>query len=1007
MLIDINGIQVNFPFEPYTLQRDYMTKVIEALDNQQNAVLESPTGTGKTLCLLTSTIAWMLKKRDDISGNYKQEYQKQVQAVTNKLDIPQQLPSNFGLPSDESDIWNALNSDQNKCNNWMSKTKIIYTSRTHSQLAQAMKELKMTEYNHVKGVALGSRDQLCINEDVLKEASTSAEKIHLCRAKVKAKQCVYHSRVEKTLESHEVKNEAIMDIEDLVKVGKGCKACPYYLSKQLSNDADIVFLPYNYVLDPKFLKNSKLTLEKSVVILDEAHNVEKVCQDAASAQIASSDIATCAEDLTAIMKQLQKNEDAGLSFMEDDEESHDFTVEDCAKLKEMVLALEQQIDEIPQVTTKGRTFPGGKIFEILINAQITQETFNSVLALIGSLLEFLTKAGAGKIFARKGYGLVKLEELLNTVYGSMTQDLKGWKETTEKGYRLHVELEEPKKKKNFANSSTSDGWLSTKTIQSTLNNNAKVLNYWCFNPGFGMSNLLNRNVHSIILTSGTLAPLKPLVSELALPVKCQLENPHIIKPNQILARIISQGPDGNILNANFQNRDNPKYIHSLGLTIKTIAQFTPNGLLVFFPSYTLMNKTQEVWNETRMWQAINDVKPIFTEPRKKEEFDECMAEYYNAVKVSKGAIFMAVLRGKVSEGLDFKDQNGRAVIIIGLPFAPYMDPRVVLKKEYLQINRNQVNQLQDPQSWYNMDATRAVNQAIGRVIRHKDDYGAIFLCDQRFNTYKNGLSRWVQEHLKQPQQKFSFGPIIKEIVKFFRNAGDSLPKPNETFKTDQWQLKTIKIEDQKSKEKLNNILKRQIKIENSNEMYGSGSNNSNQSSIDYEAMKSFIKKEEKPKNFFSGLSKDVSTIDFNNTGVVASSSQNLLKTSPQSVEENASKRRKFVIVPNNKTSLVGSVMINEPVTVRKEIYEQEVPVDRSDFLNSMKRAFLPAQYKLLLEKVSNYTDKKNFEEFWNDVMPIFKQHVDHICILRGLRRFLIPNHKILFDSQMSKHFIVV
>lgn len=44
MIVDINGIEVKFPFEPYPLQRAYMTKVIEALNNKQNAVLESPTG---------------------------------------------------------------------------------------------------------------------------------------------------------------------------------------------------------------------------------------------------------------------------------------------------------------------------------------------------------------------------------------------------------------------------------------------------------------------------------------------------------------------------------------------------------------------------------------------------------------------------------------------------------------------------------------------------------------------------------------------------------------------------------------------------------------------------------------------------------------------------------------------------------------------------------------------------------------------------------------------------
>lgn len=35
------------------------------------------------------------------------------------------------------------------------------------------------------------------------------------------------------------------------------------------------------------------------------------------------------------------------------------------------------------------------------------------------------------------------------------------------------------------------------------------------------------------------------------------------------------------------------------------------------------------------------------------------------------------------------------------------------------------------QMWYQQSACRAVNQALGRVIRHKNDWGAIFLLDER------------------------------------------------------------------------------------------------------------------------------------------------------------------------------------------------------------------------------------------------------------------------------------
>lgn len=37
----------------------------------------------------------------------------------------------------------------------------------------------------------------------------------------------------------------------------------------------------------------------------------------------------------------------------------------------------------------------------------------------------------------------------------------------------------------------------------------------------------------------------------------------------------------------------------------------------------------------------------------------------------------------MSEGLDFSDNNGRAVVITGLPFPPRMDPKVVLKMKFL------------------------------------------------------------------------------------------------------------------------------------------------------------------------------------------------------------------------------------------------------------------------------------------------------------------------------------
>ena len=48
---------------------------------------------------------------------------------------------------------------------------------------------------------------------------------------------------------------------------------------------------------------------------------------------------------------------------------------------------------------------------------------------------------------------------------------------------------------------------------------------------------------------------------------------------------------------------------------------------------------------------------------------------------------MGVCRGRLSEGLDFKDFRGRCVIIVGIPYPQLNEPKVVLKRYYLDRRR--------------------------------------------------------------------------------------------------------------------------------------------------------------------------------------------------------------------------------------------------------------------------------------------------------------------------------
>lgn len=58
-----------------------------------------------------------------------------------------------------------------------------------------------------------------------------------------------------------------------------------------------------------------------------------------------------------------------------DNETSDFTADDLACLKEMLLGLEKAIDEItlPNLVMGGETFPGGHIFTLLEKANVKKE----------------------------------------------------------------------------------------------------------------------------------------------------------------------------------------------------------------------------------------------------------------------------------------------------------------------------------------------------------------------------------------------------------------------------------------------------------------------------------------------------------------------------------------------------------------------------------------------------------------------------------------------------------
>ncbi|XP_052338849.1 regulator of telomere elongation helicase 1 isoform X1 [Oncorhynchus keta] len=757
--LTLKGINVDFPFTPYECQKDYMSKVIECLQNKVNGVLESPTGTGKTLCLLCATLAWKDYFKDTISAR----------KIAEKMGGAELFP-NTPLAS-----WGTTATDGDTTTYYTDIPKIIYASRTHSQLTQVINELKNTSYRP-KVCVLGSREQLCINPEVMRQESNHL-KVHMCRQKISTRSCVFYNNVEEKSMDKDLVN-SILDVEDLVKAGNKQRVCPYYLSRSLKQQAEIIFMPYNYLLDPKSRRAHNIELKGAVVIFDEAHNVEKMCEESTSFDLTPYDLASAIDAVDKLLAEQAKEAGRG-------DVSEDFNMESIngglkldittiAKIKQILLDLEAAIDSY-DVPDKGITKPGSFIYELFQTAHLTFDTRTPIFEALEQITGYL--AGKPGIFMNTT-GLQKLADIIQLVFCVDTQEgnkganmpLNMQSSTTKFKVHIHKDTSHHKKKQN------TDVWSS-----SSSKKQGNVLSYWCFSPGFSMQELVRQGVRSIILTSGTLSPLSSFTSEMQIPFPVCLENPHVIQHDQIFVSIIDCGPDSVQLSSAFDRRFVPENMASLGNTVVNLGRVVPHGLLVFFPSYSVMDKTLEFWRANGHADRIENIKPMFVEPRGKGTFTEIIDGYYDKVNdsKSKGGSFFAVCRGKASEGLDFADTYGRGVIITGLPFPPRMDPRVILKMQYLdEMCRKKTPGVQylSGQNWYRQQASRAVNQAIGRVIRHRDDYGAIFLCDHRFKSTdaRAQLPSWIRPYVRTYD---NFGNVVRDVAQFFRVAQKHRPPP--------------------------------------------------------------------------------------------------------------------------------------------------------------------------------------------------------------------------------------
>ena len=760
----IEDIEIYFPYNPYEKQITYMTSIIQVLNKKYNsseeinfnalAALESPTGTGKTLCLLCSLLAWVNTKGKAI---------------------------NFSGT-------------------------IFYSTRTHSQISQVISELNKTCYEPRIAI-LSSREFSCANTELKKSLATSVLDIKCAR---EHKNCRFY----KNIEYYSNKNFGNVDIEDILKQGKAKIFCPFYVERmkvKMSN-CDLVFMPYNYIFLKEIRESMDIDLKKSILVIDEAHNVVNNCEEAQTLEITIKDFEEMIIDLNEVYKEIKKNKkytDSNIIIEENEQnlDDNNYNYENKNGLI-YTLRFEFLMEEIKlikniieSVTSNKEKFEEQKFSKDNNNyIQINPEIFLSIfLKTEDEIKELKQKEKKNQLTLESCFNQVKNKDNdTNKEFVEISQYLteqniikhilfikriikaimNDYSRRTKLSILLNLfeKINEILEDKNITKSYVY--CLSDDKVQTNHHITKKIikLNIFCFNPGLGFKDIINFKPYSIIMTSGTLAPFDVLENELKVKFDVTLENEHIIPESQYKFVIIKGYEIYDKLfpfNFEYTNRNDNKTIASLGMTILHLCKAVKNGgILVYFTSFSYLNQCYRIWGDCNIISQISQIKTIYFDDKKNKTL---IKDFKN--NKNKNSILLSVFRGTSSEGIDFRDEFARMVICVGVPYASIVEEKVQLKKKYLdEINKSNIIEGLTGRKWYLNDAISNVNQSLGRVLRHINDYGILVCIDERYEykNIKNLFSNWIRNKCE----------VIKSINdNFFDSLEQFFNEQEEKFKT--------------------------------------------------------------------------------------------------------------------------------------------------------------------------------------------------------------------------------
>ncbi|KAL8873389.1 MAG: hypothetical protein Q9174_001132 [Haloplaca sp. 1 TL-2023] len=256
---------------------------------------------------------------------------------------------------------------------------------------------------------------------------------------------------------------------------------------------------------------------------------------------------------------------------------------------------------------------------------------------------------------------------------------------------------------------------------------------------------------------------------------------HIIPKENLLVRSLSKSLDGVELDFSFAKRDSTSLINALGLCIVDLAATIPDGLVVFFPSYAYLDQVSSQWQKPlrdgqSVWTCLEKRKCIFKETKGSSKIEDVLEQYSKAIGAGRGGLLLSVVGGKMSEGINFSDKLGRGVAVVGLPFPNAQGAQWKAKLKYIEqstvVRGGSISQGKAAgKEFYENACMRAVNQSIGRAIRHQNDFASILLLDRRYSTPRimNKLPGWIRQGLDEKNAGGHFSDVVQGLEDFFKS----------------------------------------------------------------------------------------------------------------------------------------------------------------------------------------------------------------------------------------------